>query len=65
MEEITYTPTLETRLRNQESLSRGTGCKYLYCIYGPGDGPNRVLICKKWCRKYPTYSVGAVVVFES
>lgn len=49
---IDYSP--ELKITNVENLPRGTGCKYLLCLFvGTVNGRDLPLIAKSWHRKYP------------
>ena len=53
-----YTPALDGRIRNLNSLPAGRGCKYLLCTKGQGAE----LLAKSWHRKLPNGGDKSVAV---
>jgi hypothetical protein len=58
---IKYCPELECMIRNQSSLTPGTGAKYLLCLVGE-ERDNIVYIAKSWHRKMPIVDHGYILI---
>jgi hypothetical protein len=57
---IDYAPEMDHYIRNAANLPRGTGARYLLCLYVS----ETELVAKSWHRKFPNRKRGeAVVVF--
>lgn len=62
MHVIGYSEDIGKRIKNIESLPRGTGAKFLICIHGEGTD----LVAKRWAKKMPKALANneAVVTFD-